>query len=235
VPPPFRKARFSMVPDRVFAEPSHVSIVCIYSLRLSRTHSYSPTHLFNMCSGRRAVLSWRCLAVRAAALPHPPPTYSLSLSLFQTRILGSEWIQGVCADILSHTWPVRGGDQPRTTPMDFCGSPDHPRRAETAERATWGTKTPPRPPQPAPHPPRLVCGGNHGAGTHTGAHLGGLPGGGAPAAGALNPGHSSAAMPKPKRPLTPPGRNPNGTVCDRRCPRPTPKLFHSLNKIGLPV
>ena len=42
---------------------------------------------------------------------------------------------------------------PRTTPMpfqrvstDFCGSPDHPRRAETAERATWGTKTPPRPP-----------------------------------------------------------------------------------------
>jgi hypothetical protein len=72
---------------------------------------------------------------------------------FQTRILDSGWIQGICADILSHTWPVRGGDQPRTTPMlfqrvstDFCGSPDHPRRAETAERATWGTKTPPRPP-----------------------------------------------------------------------------------------
>ena len=69
------------------------------------------------------------------------------------RILDSGWIQGVCADILSHTWPVRGGDQPRTTPMpiqristDFWGSPDHPRRAETAERATWGTKTPPRPP-----------------------------------------------------------------------------------------
>ena len=68
-------------------------------------------------------------------------------------ILDSGWIQGVCADILSHTWPVRGGDQPRTTPMpiqristDFWGSPDHPRRAETAERATWGTKPPPRPP-----------------------------------------------------------------------------------------
>jgi hypothetical protein len=51
------------------------------------------------------------------------------------------------------TAPVRGGDQPRTTPMpiqristDFWGSPDHPRRAETAERATWGIKTPPRPP-----------------------------------------------------------------------------------------
>ena len=93
------------------------------------------------------------------------------------RILDSGWIQGVCADILSHTWPVRGGDQPRTTtPMpfqristDLCGSPDHTRRAETAERATWGTKTPPRPPtaaQPVFHPPRLVCGGNHGAGTH---------------------------------------------------------------------
>jgi hypothetical protein len=67
--------------------------------------------------------------------------------------LDSGWIQGVCADILSHTWPVRGGDQSRTTPMPFqriptglCGSPDHPRRAETAERATWGTKPPPRPP-----------------------------------------------------------------------------------------
>jgi hypothetical protein len=44
---------------------------------------------------------------------------SLSLSLFQNRILGSGWIQGVCADILLHTWPVRGGDQPRTTPMPF--------------------------------------------------------------------------------------------------------------------
>jgi hypothetical protein len=107
---------------------------------------------------------------------------SFSLPLFQTRILGPGWIQGVCADILSHTWPVRGGDQPRTTPMpfqristDLCGSPDHPRRAETAERATWGTKTLPRPPtQPAPHPPRLVCGGNHGAGTHW------CPSGGAP-------------------------------------------------------
>jgi hypothetical protein len=74
---------------------------------------------------------------------------------FQTRILvlDSGWIQGVCADILSHTWPVRGGDHPRTTPMPFqristdsCCSPDHPRRAETAERATRGTKTPPRPP-----------------------------------------------------------------------------------------
>jgi hypothetical protein len=59
---------------------------------------------------------------------------------FQIRILGSGWIQGVYADILSHTWPVRGGDQPGTTPRpfqristDFCGSPDHPRRAETAE------------------------------------------------------------------------------------------------------
>jgi hypothetical protein len=77
----------------------------------------------------------------------------LAFDVISYRILGSGWIQGVCADILSHTWPVRGGDQPRTTPMpfqristDFRGSPDRPRRAETAERATWGTKTPPRPP-----------------------------------------------------------------------------------------
>jgi hypothetical protein len=49
----------------------------------------------------------------------------------------------------------------------LCGSSDHPRRAETAERATCGTKSPPRPPpQPVPRPLRLVCGGNHGDGTH---------------------------------------------------------------------
>jgi hypothetical protein len=29
--------------------------------------------------------------------------FSLSLSLNQNRILGPGWIQGVCADILSHT------------------------------------------------------------------------------------------------------------------------------------
>jgi hypothetical protein len=44
-------------------------------------------------------------------LPSPlrdPSGNSLSLSLFQTRILGSEWIQGVCADYpvahLAGTW-----------------------------------------------------------------------------------------------------------------------------------
>jgi hypothetical protein len=42
---------------------------------------------------------------------------SLSLSPTRNRILGPGWIQGVCADILSHTWPIRGDDQPRTTPM----------------------------------------------------------------------------------------------------------------------
>jgi hypothetical protein len=40
---------------------------------------------------------------------------AFTISLFQTGILDSGWIQGVCADILSHTWPVHGGDQPRTT------------------------------------------------------------------------------------------------------------------------
>jgi hypothetical protein len=33
----------------------------------------------------------------------------------------------------------------------------------------------PDPPQPAPHPPRLVCGGNHGAGTHGCPSGGGSP------------------------------------------------------------
>ena len=74
------------------------------------------------------------------------------------RILDSGWIQGVCADILSHTWPVRGGDQPRTTPMpfqristDLCGSPDHPRRAKTAERATLHQILRKAPPTKAPN------------------------------------------------------------------------------------
>jgi hypothetical protein len=37
----------------------------------------------------------------------------------------------------------------------LCGSPYHPRRAETAERATWDTKTPPRPPHSRPAPARV--------------------------------------------------------------------------------
>jgi hypothetical protein len=121
------------------------------------------------------------------------------------RILDSGWIQGVCADILSHTWPVRGGDHPRTTPMpfqrtstDFCGSPDHPHRTETAERATWGTKTPPRPPTDSRHPTRPgSCAAETTALGPTGAHLGGLPGGGAPAAGAPSPVALFRAIPSP--------------------------------------
>jgi hypothetical protein len=138
-----------------------------------------------------------------AACAHRVPILLLVSMAISDRILDSGWIQGVCADVLSHTWPVRGGDQPRTTPMpfqriltDFCGSPYHPRRAETAERATWGTKTPPRPPH-SRHPPRPgSCAAETPALGPTGAHLGGLPGGGAPAAGALNPGLSCVAMHK---------------------------------------
>jgi hypothetical protein len=48
---------------------------------------------------------------------------------------------------------------PQCRSTDFCGSPDHPRRTEIAERATWGTKTPPQPPTagtpPAPARARL--------------------------------------------------------------------------------
>jgi hypothetical protein len=133
-------------------------------------------------------------------------------------VLGSGWIQGVCADILSHTWPVRGGDQPRTTPMpfqristDLCGSPDHPRRAETAERATWGTKTPPRSPTagtPPTHPGS--CAAETTALGPTGAHLGGLPGGGAPAAAGA-PSPVAIFHPRYPGPLIRPGRKPNPT------------------------
>jgi hypothetical protein len=65
----------------------------------------------------------------------------------------------------------------------------------------------PDPPQPAPHPPRLVCGGNQTALGPTGAHLGGLPGGGAPAAGALNRVRKSRAIPKTQGPADGPPEN----------------------------
>jgi hypothetical protein len=130
-------------------------------------------------------------------------------------------------DILSHTWPVRGGDQPRTTPMpferistDLCGSLDHPRRAETAERATWGTKTPPRPPTAGtPHPPRLVCGGNHGTGTHW------CPsGGGSPVAVPRPPAPQAQSLyfcgnaHSPPPPPLPTVARPSGTVAINKAP-----------------
>ena len=82
---------------------------------------------------------------------------------------------------------------------DFWGSLDHTRRAETAERATWGTKTPPPTPH-SRHPTRPgLCAAETTALGPTGAHLGGLPGGGAPAAGELSPGLSYVAMHKAPR------------------------------------
>jgi hypothetical protein len=70
---------------------------------------------------------------------------------------------------------------------------------------------------------------------------GGLPGGGGPAAGALNAAASYVAI--PKRPLVPPGTRPNGTVRYIGCPRPAElrKLKKDLSqkhasfKIWLPV
>jgi hypothetical protein len=119
---------------------------------------------------------------------------SLSISLFQNRILGSGWIQGICADILSHTWPVRGGDQPRTTPMPFVPT--------GFNEFLWLSRPPPKSQDsgtghlghqnatPTPHsqyPTRPgSCAAETAALRPTGAHLGGLPGGGAPAGGALN-------------------------------------------------
>jgi hypothetical protein len=135
---------------------------------------------------------------------------------FQTRVLGSGWIQGVCADILSLTWPVRGGDQHRTTLMpfqkistDLCGSPYHPRRAETAERATWGTKTPPRPPTAGTPPAPARVRWKPRRWDPLVPIWGELPGGGAPAAGAPSPVALFRAVPKAPpmaRPKTKPHR-----------------------------
>jgi hypothetical protein len=127
--------------------------------------------------------------------------------------------------------------QPRTTPMpfqrvstDFCGSPDHPRRAGTAERATWGTKTRRLdPPQPAPHPPQLVCGGNHGAGTHW------CPSGGAPRwwwPGRWRPEPSPKVSGNTQYPCPPlwPGRKADGTG---GCPPRLSPLPAELRKIKI--
>jgi hypothetical protein len=48
-------------------------------------------------TGRRAVVT-RCVCA----------AHSWHQAQFQTRILDSGWIQGVCADILSHTWHLAG-------------------------------------------------------------------------------------------------------------------------------
>jgi hypothetical protein len=59
----------------------------------------------------------------------------------------------------------------------------------------------PDPPQPAPHPrPQLMCGGNHGTGTHWCLSGGALRCcGGAPTPGALNRVQTSRAIPKAPR------------------------------------
>jgi hypothetical protein len=93
---------------------------------------------------------------------------------FQTRILDSGWIQGVCADISSRTLgryvAVINTAPPRRRSNGFQRvyvapqtTPEEPRQRNGPLGAP---KRRPDPPQPAPHPPRLVCGGNHGAGTH---------------------------------------------------------------------
>jgi hypothetical protein len=74
----------------------------------------------------------------------------------------------------------------------------HPPPEEPRQRngPLGAPKRRPAPPQPAPHPPRLVCGGNHGAGTHW-CPSGGLLSGGAPTAGALNRVRIPRADPSP--------------------------------------
>jgi hypothetical protein len=73
----------------------------------------------------------------------------------------------------------------------------------------------PDPPQPAPHSPRLVCGGNHGAGTHWCPSEGELPGGGAPAAGAPSPVALNAQS---STPLEGEPRAPNPTGARNKAP-----------------
>jgi hypothetical protein len=110
-----------------------------------------------------------------------------------------------------------------------------PGRAETAERATWGTKTPPRPPTAGtpPAPARGSCAAETTALGPTGAHLGGLPGGGAPAAGALNRVRIPRAVPSPPhstREKTQPHRTRWGSASACRTTKiikKAPELFYS--------
>jgi hypothetical protein len=167
---------------------------------------------------------------------------------FETRIFGSGWIQGVCADVLSHTWPVGGGDQSRTTPMPFQRIQRISVALQTTPEEPKQRNGPLGAPKRRPDPPT--------AGTPP-----------APARvrrkprrwNALVPiwGGSPVAVPRPPapqaqfqsfwqcpRPLIPPGRKPNGTSRQKLSPLPAelrklkkdsePK-FSSLNKIELPV
>jgi hypothetical protein len=157
---------------------------------------------------RACVCVWMCMCgARACACE------LLAFNAISDPDLDSGWIQGVCADILSYTWPVRGGDQPRTTPMpfqristDLCGSPDHinhwpscaPKSRDSGTGNLGHQNAAPTP--HSRHPTRPgSCAAETTALGPTGAHLGGLPGGGAPAPGAPCPGHSSVAMHKAPR------------------------------------
>ena len=106
---------------------------------------------------------------------------SLSLSPIQTGF----WIRGgsrafarISSRTLGRYVVVTNPAPPRCRSNGFQRisgalqtTPEEPRQRNGPLGAP---KRRPDPPQPAPHPPRLVCGGNHGAGTHW------CPSGGAP-------------------------------------------------------
>jgi hypothetical protein len=129
------------------------------------------------------------VALLLVSPPPPPNTPPLGCTMQQQKLLTGA--QGPPSS--RSTWPIRGGDQPGTSPMpfqrgltDLYGPPDHPRRAETAERATWGTKTLPRPPTADTPPGPVRVRRKPRRWDPLVPIWGGLPGGGAPAAGALN-------------------------------------------------
>jgi hypothetical protein len=107
---------------------------------LSWSAACLPPHLHLPASSSPSLSHWSLLQSTGRAVPHVPlPAFNA----MSDPDLDSGWIQGVCADILSHTWPVRGGDQPRTTPMPFqristglCGSPEQRTTPEEPRRGT---------------------------------------------------------------------------------------------------
>jgi hypothetical protein len=151
-----------------------------------------------------ALSSFRSASALAMASVYRHPAWLFAHSLLSLIPISDPDLGfgvGVCADILSHTWPVRGGDQPRTTPMpsqriltDRSGSlPPKSRDSGTGHLGHQNAA-------PTPHsryPTRpSSCAAETTALGPTDAHLGGLPGGGAPAAGALNRGPTPRADPK---------------------------------------
>jgi hypothetical protein len=149
----------------------------------------------------------------------PSKTHSLSLSLFQNRILGSggsRAFAGISSRTLGRYVAVTNPTPPRCRSNGFQRvsvalqtTPEEPRQRNGPLGAPKRRPDPPH----SRHPTRPgSCAAETTALGHTGAHLGRLPGGGAPTAGAQCPDAQSLPLRRYPGPPFPTVARPSGTV-----------------------